>query len=101
VGRTVQVTAADAFVAGLMPVIDAIRKRGATTLEAMSQALNERGIRAARGGTHRRFPICSPAQRSLVLLSHKVAVVEAENQIIEEIQILARGGPDESRSGRR
>jgi hypothetical protein len=36
----------------------------------------------------------------LVLLSHKVAAVEAENQIIEEIQILARGGPDESRSDR-
>jgi hypothetical protein len=49
-GRTVQVTAADAFVAGLMPVIDGIRKTGATTLEAMTQALNQRGIRSARGG---------------------------------------------------
>ena len=39
--------------------------------------------------------------RFLILLSHKVAAVEAENQIIEEIQILALGGPDESRSGRR
>ncbi len=49
-GRTVQVTAADAFVAGLMPVIDAIRKTGVTTLQAMTQALNQRGIRSARGG---------------------------------------------------
>jgi DNA invertase Pin-like site-specific DNA recombinase len=35
-GRTVQVTAADAFVAGLMPVIYAIRRTGVTTLEAMT-----------------------------------------------------------------
>jgi DNA invertase Pin-like site-specific DNA recombinase len=50
VGRTVQATAADSFVAGLMPVIDAIRRTGVTTLEAMTQALNQRGIRSARGG---------------------------------------------------
>jgi DNA invertase Pin-like site-specific DNA recombinase len=50
VGRSVQTTAADAFLAGLMPVIVAIRGTGATTLEAMTQALNQRGIRSARGG---------------------------------------------------
>ena len=33
-----------------MPVIDAIRSTGANTLEAMTQALNQRGIRSARGG---------------------------------------------------
>jgi hypothetical protein len=37
-------------------------------------------------------------QEGLVLLSQKVAAVGAENQIIEEIQILARGGPDESQA---
>jgi hypothetical protein len=36
----------------------------------------------------------------LVLLSQKVAAVEAENQIIEEIQILACGGPDGSQAER-
>jgi DNA invertase Pin-like site-specific DNA recombinase len=50
VGRIVQATAADTFVMGLVPVIDAIRRTGATTLEAMTQALNQRGIRSARGG---------------------------------------------------
>jgi hypothetical protein len=35
----------------------------------------------------------------LVVLSQTVAVIKAENQVIEEIQYLARGGPDESRSG--
>ena len=49
-GRSRQITAADAFVAGLMPVIQAIRSTGATRLEAMTQALNQRGIRSARGG---------------------------------------------------
>ena len=38
------------------------------------------------------------ATRWLILLSQKVAAVAAENQIIEEIQILARGGPDESQT---
>jgi hypothetical protein len=36
-----------------MPVIDAIRGTGATTLEAITQALNQRGIRSARGGRWR------------------------------------------------
>ena len=48
-GRKVQVAAADAFAAKLMPVILAIRNTGATTLEAITCALNERGIRPARG----------------------------------------------------
>lgn len=49
-GRSVQTATADEFVAGLMPVIDAIRGTGANTLEAISCALNQRGIRSARGG---------------------------------------------------
>ena len=32
----------------------------------------------------------------LIVLSQTVAVIKAENQVIEEIQYLARGGPDES-----
>jgi hypothetical protein len=46
----VQTTAADQFVASLMPVIDAIRAAGGTTLGAITQSLNQRGIRSARGG---------------------------------------------------
>ena len=41
---------ADEFVSGLMPIVLAIRSTGAITLEAMTQALNQRGIRSARGG---------------------------------------------------
>jgi hypothetical protein len=50
-GRVTQIAAADEFVFGLLPVVLAIRQTGAQTLEAMSQALNQRGIRTARGGT--------------------------------------------------
>ena len=35
---------------GLMPIVLAIRSTGVITLEAMTQALNQRGIRSARGG---------------------------------------------------
>jgi DNA invertase Pin-like site-specific DNA recombinase len=52
-GLSVQTAAADAFVESLMPVIQAIRGTGATTLEAITQALNQRGIRSARGGQWR------------------------------------------------
>jgi DNA invertase Pin-like site-specific DNA recombinase len=52
-GRATQVAAADEFVSGLLPVVVAIRQTGANTLEAMSQALNQRGIRTARGGQWR------------------------------------------------
>jgi DNA invertase Pin-like site-specific DNA recombinase len=56
IGRSVQVAVAHEFVAGLMPIIKGIRNTGATTLEAITQALNQRGIRTARGanGTRRR-----------------------------------------------
>jgi hypothetical protein len=33
-----------------LPVVRSIRSSGATTLEAMTVALNQRGIRSARGG---------------------------------------------------
>jgi DNA invertase Pin-like site-specific DNA recombinase len=49
-GRATQIAAADEFLSGLLPVVLAIRQTGAQTLEAMSQALNQRGIRTARGG---------------------------------------------------
>jgi hypothetical protein len=48
-GRQIQIVAADQFASGLLPVIDAVRRTGATTLEAVTRALNDRGIRPARG----------------------------------------------------
>jgi DNA invertase Pin-like site-specific DNA recombinase len=49
-GRSVQTAVAEEFVASLMPVVEAIRSTGSTTLEAITEALNQRGIRSARGG---------------------------------------------------
>jgi len=49
-GRIAQTNAADEFVAGLMPILQAIRSTGAVTLREMADALNHRGIRSARGG---------------------------------------------------
>jgi hypothetical protein len=50
-GRHMQTATADKFVAGLLPLVRAIQNTGANTLEAITCALNERGVRAARG-TH-------------------------------------------------
>jgi len=49
-GRDAQRTAADQFAANLRPLIEAIQATGATSLEAVAQALNNRGVRTARGG---------------------------------------------------
>ena len=48
-GRRMQVAAADEFVAGLLALVRAIQNTGAETLEAITGALNERGVRPARG----------------------------------------------------
>src|SRR5450631_941440 len=42
--------AADAFAENALPVVRQIQASGATTLRAIAQALNERGVRTARGG---------------------------------------------------
>jgi DNA invertase Pin-like site-specific DNA recombinase len=49
-GRVIQIEAADQFVAELLPVVNAIRASGLTTLDAITRTLNQRGIRSARGG---------------------------------------------------
>jgi DNA invertase Pin-like site-specific DNA recombinase len=49
IGRTAQAQAADEFAKNLMPVIQAIRNAGASTLRGIANALNGRGIRPPRG----------------------------------------------------
>jgi DNA invertase Pin-like site-specific DNA recombinase len=48
-GREALVSAADQFAANLLPLVHAIQSTGAVTLEAITRALNERGVRPARG----------------------------------------------------
>jgi DNA invertase Pin-like site-specific DNA recombinase len=42
--------AADAFAANVLPIVRQIQASGATTFRAIAAALNNRGIRTARGG---------------------------------------------------
>jgi hypothetical protein len=42
--------AADAFAANVLPIVRQIRAAGATTFRAIAKALNDRGVRTARGG---------------------------------------------------
>jgi hypothetical protein len=46
----VQTCTAQEYAEGLLPVLQAIQKSGATTLRSISAALNQRGIRSPRGG---------------------------------------------------
>jgi DNA invertase Pin-like site-specific DNA recombinase len=51
-GRKIQMAAADQFASGLLPIIEAIRRTGATTLEAMGRSTNAAfGPREGRAGT--------------------------------------------------
>jgi hypothetical protein len=46
-GRTIQSAAADQFTAAVLPLVRSIRSSGATSLEAITVALNQRGVRSA------------------------------------------------------
>jgi DNA invertase Pin-like site-specific DNA recombinase len=61
-GRTAQRQAADEFTAIMRPIINALRTAGAKTLSEIAQALDDRGIRPARGDFWQR----SSVQRLLV-----------------------------------
>jgi DNA invertase Pin-like site-specific DNA recombinase len=49
-GAASQRAEADAFAAKVLPIVRMIQAEGATTLRAIAAALNERGVRTARGG---------------------------------------------------
>lgn len=49
-GRRVQMSEADRFAANVLPVIDAIRATGISSLRGIASALNARGIPTARAG---------------------------------------------------
>ena len=48
-GRKALVSAADQFARDILPVVNAIRNAGTTSLQGISGALNKQGIRTARG----------------------------------------------------
>src|SRR3954468_24424748 len=49
-GRAVQVAEADQFAANVLPIVNSVRATGVTDLRGIAQALNDRGVRTARGG---------------------------------------------------
>jgi DNA invertase Pin-like site-specific DNA recombinase len=49
-GAATQRAGADAFAAKVLPMVRLIQAEGRTTLRAIAAALNERGVRTARGG---------------------------------------------------
>jgi DNA invertase Pin-like site-specific DNA recombinase len=67
IGRGVQSAAADAFLERLLPIIEAIRLTGATTLREIALALNQRGIRSARGCTWHVSSVLNLLNRARVL----------------------------------
>jgi len=48
-GRQALISGADQFAANLLPLVRAIQSTGAVSLEAITCALNERGVRPSRG----------------------------------------------------
>src|SRR5881392_2801468 len=49
-GRAVQIAEADQFAANVLPIVNSVRAAGVTDLRGIAQALNDRGVRTARGG---------------------------------------------------
>jgi DNA invertase Pin-like site-specific DNA recombinase len=50
IAAAASINAADAFAANVLPIIEQIRSAGASSLRAIANALNARGVRTARGG---------------------------------------------------
>ena len=64
-GRAAQVSEADRFAANILPIVEAIRASGVTTLAGMADALNARGIRSARAGKWRISSVQNLIARSI------------------------------------
>jgi DNA invertase Pin-like site-specific DNA recombinase len=67
-GRATLIQNADSFAAHLAPVLHAIRSEGLTTLRAMAEALNKRGVKSPRGGKWHPSAVSNVMSRSERLL---------------------------------
>jgi DNA invertase Pin-like site-specific DNA recombinase len=56
-GRASQARVADQFANGILPIVDALRKAGASSLADIADALNARGVRSATGGDWHRSAV--------------------------------------------
>jgi DNA invertase Pin-like site-specific DNA recombinase len=70
-GREAQVSCADDFAAKLLPLVHAIQNSGATTLEAITRALNQAyAPQGGRAGTRHQWQICFPVPRNSLKLAN-------------------------------
>ena len=58
-------TGADQHAANILPIIREAQKAGATTLRAVAEALNARGISTARGGSWHAMSVKNMLERSI------------------------------------
>ena len=56
-GRASQAQTADHFAKSVLPMLEAVRKAGASSLAEIANALNARGIRSATGGDWHRSAV--------------------------------------------
>jgi DNA invertase Pin-like site-specific DNA recombinase len=56
-GRVSQARTADQYAGAVMPIIEAVRKSGASSLADIADALNARGVRSATGGVWHRSAV--------------------------------------------
>ena len=64
-----------AFAANVLPIVETIRSSGVTTLAGITDALNARGIRSARGGRWR----ISSLQNLFGEIGERKALIEGKN----------------------
>jgi DNA invertase Pin-like site-specific DNA recombinase len=65
-GAETQRAGADAFAANVLPIVRQIQATGAATPRAIAAALNDRGVRTARGGDWHGSTVRNLLSRSLV-----------------------------------
>src|SRR4030088_3541564 len=63
-GRSALMDGADEVVGRLAPIVRSAQSEGATTLRAMAQALNRRGVKSPRGGTWHPSAVANLLSRS-------------------------------------
>jgi DNA invertase Pin-like site-specific DNA recombinase len=77
-GAASQRAEADAFAAKVAPIVKMIQGEGATTLRTIAAALNERGVRTARGGAWHdstvRNPLGRAGRRLTTQIGHRLAL---------------------------
>jgi DNA invertase Pin-like site-specific DNA recombinase len=71
IGRQALAASADAFAAALLPIVRTLQSTGASTLEAITCGLNERGVRTARGARWHVSSVANLLSRTAEIPDHR------------------------------